>query len=95
MSIVTTYTCDHCGHAQKNRDSMIALEVTFVFMDLSTRAQAIGSKIWCRKCVDGCNLLARFPSDDVRPKEQQPSISFEDLVREVAREEIAAAGGGG
>jgi hypothetical protein len=46
---------------------------------------------WCRACVEEFDLLPRIELKDV-PK-PEPAPTFEDLLREIVREEVEATRG--
>jgi hypothetical protein len=52
--------------------------------DYSTRKVKL---LWCRSCVEDVRLLPSLRGDDKLPIKP----SFEDLIRELAREEIEVA----
>jgi len=94
MSILTTYTCDRCGHQQTKPEQMWELCVHYKHYDY--RYSDAGSKraiqLWCRKCCDNLQIICNPPP----PKAGEvpvPKVTLEDMVREIMREEIEAATG--
>lgn len=86
--IVTTYTCDKCGKTQTEPKQMwelgiVAREQTAHF------GRWVGtpkeSALWCRSCVVKLGLL---PSTENDPPKPTPTPTFEDMLREIIREEM-------
>lgn len=87
--IVTTYTCDKCGHSQNDDAQMWNIAV-----DLWTRGvprsrssyPPDSAELWCRKCVVG--VLGKLSSGPDGPPKPDPLPTLEDMIREIIREEI-------
>ena len=92
MTIVTTYTCDKCGHSQEDAKSprqMWSLEVAVKRMENKTYSAPFVNKggiTWCRECVIATGVVE--PAKD----EETPTspLTLEDLIREIIQEEIEA-----
>jgi hypothetical protein len=92
--IVTTYTCDNCGHAQTTDDQMwqvgIAIEHShnygYSYASWTNRAFQ-HQQLWCRKCVDKTGLLT--PALKSAEIVAAPTPTFEDMLRAIIREEIS------
>lgn len=86
--IVTTYTCDKCGHAQTEKEQMwdIGISLTHLDYPYSTRRTLNPKKLWCRACVEEIGLLV--------PSSKQPNApvpkpaTLEDIVRDLVLETI-------
>ena len=94
MSIVTTYTCDRCGHKQIKPEQM--WEVCIRYRHYDTSYGSSGSdrnkQLWCRACCDALQIISNPPPE--KPTETPtPIMTLEDQIREVMREEIEAATG--
>ncbi len=57
--IVTTYTCDKCGHSQETDEQMWNLGITVEHHGRLTGnyASPAANALWCRKCVETLALL--------------------------------------
>lgn len=86
--IVTTYTCDKCGHKQTTKDQMWGIAVVMThggpvplhgYSIPNDPPQAKG--LWCRKCIEGIGLLCAKP--DPEDKTAPTSPTLEDMIREV------------
>ena len=91
--IVTTYTCDKCGHSQERPGSPkqlwdvgIGIEVVGSSRSYSTSPPLFHAKIWCRDCVTKAGLL--LPSRTDEEKAPTPPPTLEDMIRELIKEEI-------
>ena len=84
--IVTTYTCDRCGHTQGDSDQMwnIGIFVTHNHYYVSASQSPHKSVLWCRRCAEEFHML---PTKDPVIKESV-APTFEDILREIIREEI-------
>jgi len=85
--IVTTYTCDKCGHSQEKKDQMWDIGVSLTHLDspYSATRTLNPKKLWCRDCVEGIGLLVPSPS---LKKPPPPPATLEDIVRDLLREMI-------
>lgn len=85
MAIKTTWTCDRCGHTQDNDDQMwnVGIAVNAVRVPLSVNQH---KQLWCRKCVVGIGLLP--PATISKGVEPPAAPTFDDLLRDIIREEI-------
>lgn len=97
--ITTIYKCDRCGDERPTHDQIWSIGISLVSKDSEYRYASTyeGTKPkylaqdWCRKCVEIYGLLHQH---DAKPEEiKQPKATLEDLVRELAREEITAMTG--
>ena len=94
MTIVTTYTCDKCGHAQDDIEKPKQLwEIGILVREKKSKnvfqySQAPKStNLWCRSCVQKLGLL---PQEKTTPPTPTPTPTFEDMIREIIQEEIEA-----
>ncbi len=88
--IITKYICDRCNHEQDTSEQMWHLRV-FIdhqYTNARTFAYQQGKReaLWCRPCAEKMVLL---PSK-IEPAPEAPS--FEDLLRDIVRDEISNAG---
>jgi hypothetical protein len=94
MSVHTTYCCDRCDYSQDTPDQMWNVQALVWAMNGNPPHLSYADKdrkLWCRRCCEEMGILPR-----PKPREGDPPFvppSFEDLVREIAREEIEAATG--
>lgn len=100
MGIVTIHTCDKCGFAQpsenggKAPDRRTMHNINITVYDGPIYMSAGNTKVhyaalWCEKC-----LLERHITKPYRRRddpEPPPTPSFEDMLREIIREEISNA----
>jgi hypothetical protein len=79
----TTYTCDRCG-AEVERGELFGIEIVVENVHYYVRREAKKQKEWCRQCITDAGLIVyeRLVNPEITPP------SFEDLVREIIREEI-------
>ena len=89
--IVTTYTCDKCGHEQIGSDQMwnIGISVTVYSRtpQYSHSREPLKGELWCRPCVVKLGLLPT--SEAVNdPPQPDPVPTFEEMIREIIKEEI-------
>lgn len=98
MATITKYTCDRdgCGHVQETSDQMWTVLVAYASVDThysninSERFTRSKEQMWCRNCMAKVGLLGFMRVSD-EEKVQTPPPTLEDLVRELAREEIEQA----
>ena len=86
--IVTNYTCDKCTAVKTSPEGMYNVCVAVRKVTGATyNATMKPCALWCRVCVVAAGLDA--PKD----KEKAPAepTTLEDLVRDIAQEEIDAA----
>ena len=92
MGITTTYTCDKCGHSQPTSDQMwIILVVVNRWTSAPvTIASAYTHRknLWCRKCIEAFGLLPP-PRNEKNEHVITPPPTFEEMVRDIVREELA------
>lgn len=88
--IVTTYTCDRCGHSQTTKDNMWEIKLNFNNLGASVYGVHGYNKLWCKAC---CQLFPQLLMET--PKNPEPSTppppTLEDLLRDLIKEEIANA----
>ena len=89
--IVTTYTCDKCGHAQTGEEQTWEIGVSLKhigFKDSPFIARALKPEaLWCRECVEGIGLLC---PPDVKPANASKPDRLEDIVLELIHEALEA-----
>ncbi len=89
--IVTTYTCDKCGHEQTDNGQMWNIGVSVIShshqQQHSYSRGPLKGELWCRPCIVKLGLL---PTSKVvnDPPQPDPVPTFEDMIREITREEI-------
>ena len=88
--IITTYTCDKCGHAQTQKKQMWNIGVSLKHLDTPYKYSAGGDPLnpkalWCRDCVEGIGLLVPSLKLDAPPPKP---TTLEDIVRDLLREMI-------
>jgi len=89
--ITVMQKCDLCGFEQnkiaKDARQMWEIEITVRHHECRSPS-TIKSVDWCRNCVEKYGLL---PNRTEGVKVKTPEPSFEDMVREIVREEVAQA----
>ena len=92
MSITTTYTCDRCGHEQKDNKQMWDILIAFRHNENSVMRASVyeGDKkaLWCRACAAKFPILASFAP---KPLEGTAAPTLEETIREIIREELESA----
>ncbi len=85
----TTYKCDRCGEDIKYPDEQVWNIAVGIACEPDVVAHSIysncGAAQWCRSCTEEFRLVPRSPK---LPGLPEPPPKFEDLVREIVREEI-------
>lgn len=89
MTIVTTYTCDKCGHSQEEKEQMWTVGVSVTHLDSSHWYGNINTlnpkALWCQDCVEGLGLLLPSTKPDAPAP---PLVTLETIVRELIQEEM-------
>jgi hypothetical protein len=88
MTITVTYHCDRCETDQPTSEQF--WEVAVALSSVQTPHTGAHKRItqhWCRKCVEDFHLLPPIEHNKAA-EELPPAPTLEDLVREIAREEI-------
>lgn len=98
MAIVTTHTCDRCGHSQdayigsKEPDRrtmrLICIAISRNEHQDFTYNAGHHKALWCDQCLIDTGII-RLSKQPENP--QPPEPSFEDKLREFIREEISNA----
>lgn len=94
MSTTIIYKCDRCGAESPTNEQMYFVEVRFSNVSHQHRFQSemqVAKKIDCCKPCAQALALVKMPE---RPKGADPApaeLTFEELVREIIREEVADA----
>ena len=83
MTIITTYTCDKCGHKQINNDQM--WEIGISLRHSGNPPTLKPKQLWCRTCVEKIGLLVPSPPLASAPA---PALTLEDIVRDIIQQEI-------
>ncbi len=85
--IVTTYTCDKCGHTQDTGSDMWSLRVS---LDTSSGSHQFAMSkrdaLWCHSCVSKLGLLPIPAASGPPVYNEEPT--FEDMIRQIVREEV-------
>ena len=87
--VVTTYTCDRCKESVSGEDTLKLFRI-FVgyghYFD-DARKRATGQVEGCEKCRIETGLQG---PDKNQPEiiPQEPTLTLEDLIREIVREEV-------
>lgn len=89
--IVTTYTCDKCGHEQTDDEQMWDIGVSVAYHSFAQRdnyrKEPVKKELWCRACVVKLGLLSTS-SVTSDPSQPETPLTLEDIIREIIREEI-------
>lgn len=94
MSTTTIYKCDRCGAEFSANKDMYIVEVRFVSVEMQHRFSAdmqVAKKIDCCKTCAQALALAPMPVKLKEGEPKQAELTFEELVREIIREEVAEA----
>jgi hypothetical protein len=93
MPVITIYQCDKCGAEQPTPEQFWRVAVTIASFASHGYHNEIArhSAGWCRKCIEDAHMLPRADDRKAEPLPEAPTL--EDLVREIAREEITEATG--
>lgn len=82
--IKTEYICDKCKAVQPTREQFWAIRVSVRTVENSPGWQdTFKEKQWCRTCVESIGMLPQ-----VEPTSPFVPPSFEDVVREIIRDEV-------
>jgi hypothetical protein len=91
MAIKTTWSCDKCNAAQDVPDQMWSVAVSYEHIGRgSVSPWRSRVQMWCSACMEKHGILpppTAFVQDAPKPPPPSPP-SFEDLVREICRDEI-------
>lgn len=97
MTTEIILTCDRCNRRVLDPSKLWAVAVVVVDYRRFVPGSSAGAhshsehrKEWCDDCVREIGIL---PKPKVKNEEPEPPLSLEDLVREIAQEEIEAATG--
>ncbi len=92
--IVTTYTCDKCGHHQTTNDQMwgvgVVLQHGMVVSDYGPRLAPQVKGLWCRPCIESIGLLCAPPKPDDKDAPAPPTL--EDMIREIVANAVQELG---
>lgn len=99
MGTRTVYTCDRCKKEYTGEEvsaqRFLTLTLNYSWLEMSHRTSKAREELWCGACVDQVRLFTpmHFPEDLLRHLDPPPPPppSFEDLLRELIREEADAA----
>ena len=89
--IVTTYTCDKCGHSQESGTQMWHVAVVLKGPGMPWPLFPKITSLWCRKCVETLALLPQGGGAEDAPPPPDPLPTLEDMIREIIRNEVEAA----
>ncbi len=89
--IVTTYTCDKCKHSQTERGKPRQLWDIGIILNTVPRAPytskaPLHSAQWCRECLISAGIMVPSKTDETKAPLAPPT--FEEMIREIAQEEI-------
>lgn len=87
--IITTYTCDKCGHEQKEPKQMWAVGIVAREQRDKTYTKYQDSPkekvLWCRSCLVKLGILPSAVNDPPAPT---PVPTLEDMILEIVQEAI-------
>jgi len=84
--IVTTYTCDKCGHEQTDTNLMWEVGVGIRRSQKGGGDTPVARELWGQACV--VKVLGALPHDPRTGEERpDPRPTLDDMVREIIREE--------
>lgn len=90
MARKTEYSCDKCGHVQPLAEQMWNVRVQYQHEGSYGDSRFWSSKeqMWCRKCLENAGLVAISPA--TKRDEPAPEVkpTLEELIRDIARDEI-------
>ena len=95
MPIITAYVCDRCGHSQPSDHQMWQVGIACHATRTSGYSSSLdykafqATRMWCRGCCEAVGVLPPHAPRKAETATAQPS--FEDIVRDMIREEIEAA----
>ena len=91
--IVTKYICDKCNHEQGTATQMWEMGVHCQSADrYSSHPTPYMKSLWCRACVEAIGLLPRANPPPPSDATAAPP-SLEEIIRELARQEVTAMTG--
>ncbi|HEY1900741.1 MAG TPA: hypothetical protein VGG49_13215 [Steroidobacteraceae bacterium] len=91
MTVTITYVCDKCGEVEMDSDQFWKVGVTIQnYRNHHHGSSQKHEQQWCRKCVEAAHLLPPQQHKQQHIELPEPP-TLEDLVREIAREEISDA----
>ena len=92
--IVTTYTCDRCGHDQTTDEQMwqIGIWLNHFGGRYGPSREPSNIQLWCRDCIESLGLLPQAGGAKDAPPPPDPPPTLEDMIREIARQEMAPGG---
>lgn len=89
MARKLTITCDRCEKEIVDQGQVWIVSVLFGPSNASPSAhRARHTAEWCRVCAVETGLLPQYNPEDKKIEPINPKPTLEDLVRELAREEI-------
>lgn len=94
MSVTTTYKCDRCLSEQTTSDQFWVIRILVHTYNNGHDVYGGGERTahWCRKCVEAIHLLAPHMHNQQRTPLPAPP-TFEEMLREIVRDEIQSATG--
>jgi hypothetical protein len=88
MMITTKYICDRCGKEQDTIQQIWSVNIN-VFANPGVLGGSYPTKNvhqdWCRECTE---LFGLLPVVEIKKEEVKQNVTLEDIIREIAREEI-------
>ena len=85
--IITTFTCDRCGHSQDKEYGMWNVGICVVNYPQQFHPYCIRSaQLWCRACCDKFQIIVDPPKKEGQPAPVE--FTLEEKIREIMREEI-------
>ena len=87
--ILTTYTCDRCGHAQEKSEQMWQIGVACIHASPSQFAYSgapMHQQLWCRKCVEALGVIPPPVYEKKEPPLEPPTL--EDMIRGIVENVI-------
>ena len=91
MSIITTYTCDRCGHKQTTPEQMWNVGISRNAFGSPYPGSSVFNQLWCRACCDQFQIVTVPAPTKALP--DPPLMTLEEKIREIMRDEIETAAG--
>ena len=97
MSQVTTYTCDRCGKSATDPKLLplfaVSVDVSVPIWLRTTWRMRPARAEWCEACTNAVGFVQRNEVEPMDSPKQPPTPTWDDLIREIVRDEMQNAGG--